>query len=87
MIIDFHENVTLPSPLLINRVQVERISSLKYLRVVVNNRLTWEDHDDFTIKKLHSRLYCLRKLFSFDVMSEILKIFMMLHCVVSGGIA
>ena len=42
---------------------------------MLNNELTWGDHVDQLIKKLNSRLYCLRKIASFNVRSEKLCMF------------
>lgn len=75
MVIDFRKNSVLLPPVIIKGSEVERISSYKYLGVVINNNLTWDDHVDVIVKKLHSRLHCLRKLSTFSVRSEILKIF------------
>ena len=41
----------------------------------MNNSLTWGDHVDMLIKKLNSRLYCLRKMCNINVRSEILLTF------------
>ena len=54
---------------------VDRISSYTYLGVVLNNKLTWGDHVDVLIKKLNSRLYCIRKMSKFNVSTEILEMF------------
>ena len=47
----------------------------KYLGIVLNNKLSWGDHVDFIVKKLNSRMYCLRKLNSFHITPEILNVF------------
>ncbi|KAJ8040021.1 hypothetical protein HOLleu_14205 [Holothuria leucospilota] len=75
IITDFRKNSVLPPPVFIKGTEVKHISSYKYLGVVMNNKLTWDDHVDVTIKKLHSRLYFVRKLSTFNLCSEILKIF------------
>ena len=46
---------------------VARVESYKYVVIVLNNKLSWGDHVDFIVKKLNSRMYCLRKLNSFHI--------------------
>lgn len=41
MIIDFRRNTIAPEPVVIKGSVVDRISSYKYLGVVLNNKLTW----------------------------------------------
>ncbi|PIK56466.1 hypothetical protein BSL78_06629 [Apostichopus japonicus] len=56
-------------------MEVERVSSYKYLGVHLNDSLTWGDQVDALIKKLNSRLYCLNKMASFNVRTSIMDIF------------
>ena len=62
MIIDFRKSKALPDPIIINDHTVERVSTYKYLGVVLNNDLSWSNNTDYIISKLNSRLYCLKKL-------------------------
>ena len=75
MVIDFRQ--TSPDPQLVDiKVNsVARVDTYKYLGIVLNNKLTWGDHVDFIVKKLNSRMYCLRKLNSFHITPEILNVF------------
>ena len=82
MLIDYRRNISPPPPVFIKGTAVERVDKYKYLGVVLNNKLTWDDHVDVLVKKLNSRLYCLRKLSNFNVSSEILGIFY--NCTFSG---
>lgn len=75
MVIDFRHNTYSPPPVIIKGSAVDRVSSYKYLGVVLNNKLTWGDHVDVLVKKLNSRLYCLRKMSNFNVRPDILEIF------------
>ena len=54
---------------------VARIDTYKYLGIVLKNKLTWGDHVDFIVKKLNSRMFCLRKLNSFHITPEIFNVF------------
>ena len=47
----------------------------KYLGLVIDNKLVWHENTDEIIKKVHSRLFCLKKLRSFRVREDILEVF------------
>ena len=49
---------------------VERVEMYKYLGVVFDNKLYWNENINSVLKKVNSRKYCLRKLRSFGVNSE-----------------
>ena len=67
----------------------------KYLGLVIDNKLVWHENTDEIIKKVHSRLFCLKKLRSFRVREDILEVFflstissVLAHgCVCWGGTA
>ena len=73
MVIDFRQTRPDPQPVDIKGSAVARVDMYKYLGIVLNNKLSWGDHVDFIVKKLNSRMYCLRKLNSFNITPEILK--------------
>ena len=75
MIIDFRKSKALCDPIIINDHTVERVSTYKYLGVMLNNDLSWSNNTDYIISKLNSHLYCLRKLKKFNVNICILKLF------------
>ena len=75
MLIDFRSHTNDSQPVVIKGSAVARVSSYKYLGIVLNDKLTWGDHVDTIIKKLNSRLYCLRKMSNFQVRPEILMMF------------
>ena len=41
----------------------------------MDDQLSWHQHTDYLIKKLNPRMYCLRKLFKFNVNKDILRMF------------
>ena len=75
LIIDFRKNKNNADNVVINNTCVERVSTYKYLGVVFDDKLKWGDHIDSLMKKLNSRMYCLRKMNDFNVRSEILTMF------------
>ena len=54
---------------------VEQVDKYRYLGLVIDNKLAWHENTDEIIKKVHSRLFCLRKLRSFRVREDILQVF------------
>ena len=75
LLIDFRKSKNTPDPVTINNKEVERVESFKYLGVIIDNKLSWNQNTDSIVNKLNTRLYCLRKLNSFNVNSNILQIF------------
>ena len=71
MIVDFRRPSKSPPPILIKDVEVERISTYKYLGSVLDEKLTWTAHVDNIIKRLNSTMFCLRKLGRFGVRTDI----------------
>ena len=47
----------------------------KHLGITFDGKVSWKHHVHAVVKKVHSRLYCLRKLGSFDVRKEIVQMF------------
>ena len=75
MILDFSRNQREYSGIEIKGETVGRVKSYKYLGITFDDKLSWRCHVDAVVKKIHSRLYCLRKLRSFDVREAILQMF------------
>ena len=75
LVIDYRKNRHMPDPILINNKEVTRTDQYKYLGVVMDDQLCWHHHVDYLIKKMNSRIFCLRKLHKFQVRDDILKIF------------
>ena len=75
MLIDFRKQGETPEPVMIKGCNVERTTEYKYLGVIIDNKLSWKSNTDYIIKKLNTRMYCMRKLYLFDVDSTILSMF------------
>ena len=75
MVIDFRKSRMVPKGVIIKGSAVERVDNYKYLGVVIDSRLTWHDHIDMLMKKLNSRMFCLRAMNRFNVESKILAMF------------
>ena len=72
MCIDFRKNQRCPKPVYIKGEAVERVDTYKYLGVVYGSKLNWKENINSVLKKVNSRMYCLRKLRSFGVNSDML---------------
>ena len=51
------------------------VETYKYLGVIIDNKLNWQPNTEAVIKKVQSRMHCLRKLRSFEIDQKILQIF------------
>ena len=68
MIIDFRKNINNPkNPVIIKGKAVDIVGTFKYLGIILDNTISWVQNTDNIVKKTKQRLYCLRKLRSFDV--------------------
>ncbi|KAI4902624.1 hypothetical protein NFI96_004127 [Prochilodus magdalenae] len=59
------------SPLYINGAEVERVSSVRYLRVHLTDYLTWSLHTNKVVRSARQRLFFLRRLRKFGVPPDI----------------
>jgi len=75
MIIDFRNSSCPPCSVVLKGSSVERVSSYKYLGIIIDDKLNWHTHINSMIKKLNSRMYCFKKLNFFNVNSRILALF------------
>lgn len=76
MVIDFRTSKSrTPGPVVLKGGNVERVSSYKYLGIMIDDKLNWHIHVDHMVKKLNSRMYCFRKLKFFHVNPRILALF------------
>ena len=60
-------------PVTIDQQSVEVVSSIKYLRTVVDSKLRFNDNVVYVYKKAQQRLYLWRKLRSFGVGRHVLE--------------
>ena len=56
-------------------VAVGRVDTYKYLGVVFDSKLNWKENVNSVLKKVNLRMYCMRKLRSFGVNSDMLVTF------------
>ena len=75
IIIDFRLLKEIPPPVIINEQSVEIVDKYKYLGLVIDFKLNWNEHVNILIKRLNQRLYFLRRLRSFNFSSNSLKMF------------
>ena len=71
MCIDFRRNQRCPKPVYIKGKAVEKVDTYKYLGVVFDSKLNWKENINSMLKKVNLRMYCMRKLRSFPVNSDI----------------
>ena len=69
MCIDLRKNQRCPKPVHIKGEAVERVHTYKYLGVVFGSKLNWKENINSVLKKVNSRMYCMRKPRSFGVNS------------------
>eukprot|EP00061_Rhincodon_typus_P012424 g38150.t1 len=67
LIIDFQKKGGEHAPIYINRAEVDRVKSIKFLKVTITNNLSWISHVDATVKKAQQGLFFLRQLRKFDI--------------------
>ena len=75
MIVDFRKEEHVLTEVKIKGKPVKRVDSYKYLGIVLDEKLSWKENTDYKCKRVQSRMYCLRKLRSFDVQQDLLQIF------------
>ena len=75
MIIDFRRKPTSIPDLYIGDEKVERVSQYKYLGSIIDNKLKFNQNIESINKKCQSRIYCLQKLRSLKVNTNILTTF------------
>ena len=63
---------------------LERVHTCKYLGIFFNDRIIWSDHVDLLMNKLSPRVYCMRKLHSFKVNTDVVRMFLYQWYVVFG---
>eukprot|EP00061_Rhincodon_typus_P007557 g29368.t1 len=67
LIIDFRKKGGEHLPIYINGTEVERVKSIKFLRVAITDNLSWTSHIDATVKKAQQCLFFLRQIRKFGM--------------------
>ena len=75
MCIDFRKNQRCSKPVYIKGETVEKVDTYKYLGVVFDSKLNWKEYISSVLEKVNSRMFCMKKLRSFGVNSDMLVIF------------
>ena len=75
MCIDFSNDPPSQTGTVIHEDKVEVVDEYKYLGTIIDNRLRWDRHCSATYKMCQQRLYCLRKLRSFNIDNTNLSMF------------
>ncbi|KAI4894010.1 hypothetical protein NFI96_024229 [Prochilodus magdalenae] len=75
MIVDMRKERRPHQPLFILDLEVERVSSFKYLGVHISDDLTWTLNTTYVLKRAQQRLYFLRRLRKFGMSPRILSNF------------
>ena len=75
IVFDFRHRSLCQYPVFINNEAVELVDKYKYLGVMIDDKLRWEENTDKLYKKGQQRLYYLRKLKYFHMDTELLRLF------------
>ena len=62
MIFDFRKIQNDKAPVIINYISVKQVPSYKYLGVIIQNNLKWNEHVTAQVKKADQRMYHVRRL-------------------------
>ena len=75
LIIDFRHKQSIKRPLVIKDEVVEQVSEYKYLGIIVDDKLRWSNHIEYTLSKVNKRMYFLRKLKEFKIDKTLITLF------------
>ena len=75
MCIDFRRHHPAPVYTLVNGEAVEIVDSHKYLGIIIDDELTFDNNTNMLIEKSQQRLFCLRKLAKFQVDRSLMTMF------------
>ena len=67
LIFDFRSQPTDIAPVVIDGNIIEQVHTYKYLGVIIDNKLKWDEQASAVSKKINKRMFFLRKLNSFHV--------------------
>jgi hypothetical protein len=72
IVIDYRKTTTVKNPLLINGQMVEIVHGFKYLGILMNDEIKWEEQLLANLKKAQKRLYFLRQLKTFHISQDLM---------------
>ena len=75
LIFDFRKIQNDKAPIIINNTSVKQVPSYKYLGVIIQNNLKWNEHVTAQVKKADQRMYHVRRLSKLKIDNEILCLF------------
>ena len=75
LVIDFRKNCQPPPTLKLNGEAVERVQKYKYLGLLIDDKLNWNDHADYVYKKGRQRLHFLKRLSKLKMSEKVLERF------------
>ena len=75
MVVDFRKSTPNTEPVIINGERVEQVKTYKYLGVQLDEKLDWTANTDALCRKAQCRMYFLRRLASFNVCKDMLRMF------------
>jgi len=75
MLFDFRKTQNDKVPVTINNTSVSQVPSYKYLGIIIQNNLKWNEHVAAQTKKADQRMYCVRRLRKLKIDNEILCLF------------
>ena len=75
MVWDFRKAASPSKPVTVSDVEVERVSSYKYLGLILDNQWSFKIHAAAQIKKANKRVYCIRVMKQFRVNVNIMQNF------------
>lgn len=75
LVFDFRHGAPSPTPTLIKGEEIEMVTEYKYLGLIIDCKLSWDQCADAVFKKGQQRLYFLRKLNYFNVDNKMLSLF------------
>ncbi|XP_051788716.1 uncharacterized protein LOC127529381 [Erpetoichthys calabaricus] len=73
LVVNFRRPRPLMDPVIIKGDCVQRVQTYKYLGVQLDDKLDWTVNTDALCKRGQSRLYCLRRLASFNICNKMLQ--------------
>ena len=80
MIFDFRKIQNDKAPIIINNTSVKQVPSYKYLGLIIQNNLKWNEHVTAQVKKADQRMYHVRRLSKLKIDNEILCLSIILLC-------